>query len=146
MNIQIQPMTQQDLKQIEEILTTDFDEFWTPSIFEKELNNPNSSYFVAKQKNQIVGFGGIWKAVDDIHITNLVTKKNMRNLGIAKQILDKLIQTAKQTKLASLTLEVNENNLPAIHLYEKFGFQKLGIRKKYYNNQDNAIIMTLYFT
>lgn len=103
MNIQIQPMTQQDLKQIEEILTTDFDEFWTPSIFEKELNNPNSSYFVAKQKNQIVGFGGIWKAVDDIHITNLVTKKNMRNLGIAKQILDKLIQTAKQTKLASLT-------------------------------------------
>jgi ribosomal-protein-alanine acetyltransferase len=146
MNIQIQPMTQQDLKQIEEILTTDFDEFWTPSIFEKELNNPNSSYFVAKQKNQIVGFGGIWKAVDDIHITNLVTKKNMRNLGIAKQILDKLIQTAKQTKLASLTLEVNENNLPAIDLYEKFGFQKLGIRKKYYNNQDNAIIMTLYFT
>lgn len=146
MNIQIQPMTQQDLKQIEQILTTDFDEFWTPSIFEKELNNPNSSYFVAKQKNQIVGFGGIWKAVDDIHITNLVTKKNMRNLGIAKQILDKLIQTAKQTKLASLTLEVNENNLPAIDLYEKFGFQKLGIRKKYYNNQDNAIIMTLYFT
>lgn len=146
MNIQIQPMTQQDLKQIEEILTTDFDEFWTPSIFEKELNNPNSSYFVAKQKNQIVGFGGIWKAVDDIHITNLVTKKNMRNLGIAKQILDKLIQTAKQTELASLTLEVNENNLPAIDLYEKFGFQKLGIRKKYYNNQDNAIIMTLYFT
>lgn len=146
MNIQIQPMTQQDLKQIEQILTTDFDAFWTPSIFEKELNNPNSSYFVAKQKNQIVGFGGIWKAVDDIHITNLVTKKNMRNLGIAKQILDKLIQTAKQTKLASLTLEVNENNLPAIDLYEKFGFQKLGIRKKYYNNQDNAIIMTLYFT
>ena len=146
MNIQIQPMTQQDLKQIEEILTTDFDEFWTPSIFEKELNNPNSSYFVAKQKNQIVGFGGIWKAVDDIHITNLVTKKNMRNLGIAKQILDKLIQTAKQTKLASLTLEVTETNLPAIDLYETFGFQKLGIRKKYYNNQDNAIIMTLYFT
>lgn len=45
----------------------------------------------------------------------------------------------------SITLEVNENNLPAIHLYEKFNFKRLGLRKKYYNNTDNAVIMTLYF-
>ena len=42
-------------------------------------------------------------------------------------------------------LEVNENNIPAIKLYEKFNFQKVGLRKKYYNNIDNAILMTLYF-
>ena len=49
---------------------------------------------------------------------------------------------SKNLNLVSITLEVNENNLDAIKLYEKFGFEKLGIRKKYYNNTDNALIMT----
>ena len=68
----------------------------------------------------------------------------MRNLGIATQILTKLINIAKSLKYTSVTLEVNENNTNAIKLYEKFSFIKLGIRKKYYKNTDNAIIMTLY--
>ena len=68
----------------------------------------------------------------------------MRNLGIATQILTKLINIAKSLKYTSVTLEVNENNTNAIKLYEKFNFTKLGIRKKYYKNTDNAIIMTLY--
>ena len=50
----------------------------------------------------------------------------------------------KNLNLKELTLEVNEHNLNAIKLYEKFGFIKVGLRKKYYNRTDNALIMTLY--
>lgn len=44
-----------------------------------------------------------------------------------------------------ITLEVNECNTPAIHLYEKFGFINLGKRPKYYDNKYDAYIMTKYF-
>lgn len=89
------------------------------------------------------GFGGIWKSVDDIHITNIVVHKNLRNQNIGSIILSNLIEIAKKSKdKNSLTLEVNTNNIPAQRLYEKFGFKKVGIRKKYYNNTDDALILT----
>ena len=66
-------------------------------------------------------------------------------MHIGSTLLQKLIDTAQYQNFKSITLEVNENNLPAINLYSKFLFKKLGIRKKYYNNKDNAIIMTKFF-
>ena len=74
---------------------------------------------------------------------NIVTKKNMRNIGIASQLLTEVIRYCKNLNLKSIYLEVNENNLSAIHLYEKYGFKRIGLRKKYYNNTDNAILMEL---
>lgn len=59
-------------------------------------------------------------------------------------LLDKLIQMAKKER-NNISLEVNEKNDIAIKLYEKYGFKKVGIRKKYYNGIDNAIIMTKNF-
>ena len=134
MNLELNNMVVSDLDSISNILETEFDDFWNYEVLKSELES----------NNEIVGFGGIWKSVDDVHITNIVTKKNMRNLGIATQILTKLINIANSLKFTSVTLEVNENNTNAIKLYEKFNFTKLGIRKKYYKNTDNAIIMTLY--
>lgn len=145
MNLEIYNMTISDLFLISDKLSENFDSFWTEGVLKSELENPNSKYIVAKQNDEIVGFAGIWISIDDVHITNIVTRKDKRNQGIGSLLLENLINLAKETKLASLTLEVNENNSSAIHLYEKFGFSTLGIRKKYYNNRDNALIMTMNF-
>lgn len=142
-NLEILEMTLLDLEAIQDILISDFDDFWSVSTLKSELQNPNSKYIVAKFDNTIVGFGGIWKAVDDIHITDIVVRKAQRNNGIGSAILSKLIDLSKLDKnIKSLTLEVNSNNTPAQKLYEKFNFKKVGLRKKYYNNTDDAIIMT----
>ena len=142
MNLEIYNMTDYDLSLIKDILIDDFDDFWTYDVLQEELNNPNSEYFVAKLENNILGFAGIWKAVDDVHITDIVVKKSNRQTGIGSKLLEKLIQTAKSQIFNSITLEVNEHNQPAINLYLKYGFKNVGFRKKYYNNKDNAIIMT----
>jgi ribosomal-protein-alanine acetyltransferase len=142
MNLEIYNMTDYDLSLIKDILIDDFDDFWTYDVLQEELNNPNSEYFVAKLENNILGFAGIWKALDDVHITDIVVKKSNRQTGIGSKLLEKLIQTAKSQNFNSITLEVNEHNLPAINLYLKYGFKNVGFRKKYYNNKDNAIIMT----
>ena len=142
-NIAILQMNISDLDKIAPILLTEFDDFWSVDVFKSELLNPNSKYVVAKKENEIIGFAGIWKAVDDIHITNIVVKKSSRNKGIGSIILEQLIEFSKLEKnINSITLEVNVKNIPAQKLYEKFGFENVGIRKRYYNNIDDAIIYT----
>lgn len=142
MQIKISKMNIDDLNKISPVLLTEFDDFWNYNIFKSELENENSKYIVAKNNDEIVGFAGIWISIDEAHITNIVTKKGLRKNGIGSTLLEELINLSKNLNLVSITLEVNENNLDAIKLYEKFGFEKLGIRKKYYNNTDNALIMT----
>lgn len=141
MNLLIEEMTVKDLEIISDILYSDFDDFWSTSTFKLELENPNTYYLLAKINDEIVGFGGVCQILDEMQINYIVTKKDKRNLGIASQILDNLISFANTKNINSITLEVNENNIIAIKLYEKFGFEKIGFRKKYYNNTDTAILM-----
>jgi ribosomal-protein-alanine N-acetyltransferase len=141
MNLKISRMTLQDLYNIQDILFSDFDDFWTISSFEQELKCDNSYFIVAKNNEQIVGFAGFKSIIDEADIMNIVVKKDNRKNGIGSLLLENLIYSAKNLNLKTLTLEVNEYNLPAISLYHNFGFEDVGIRKNYYNGTYNAIIM-----
>ena len=138
-------MTHSDLLLLQPDFATLFDTFWSYTTLEAEFHNPNSRCFVAKIQNQIVGFAGIWISVDDVHITNIVIEQSHRQQGIGSVLLESLLQEAKLTQKASLTLEVNEHNTAAIHLYEKYHFTLLGRRKNYYAHNEDALIMTYYF-
>lgn len=141
--MEITNMTLEDFYEIEPNFNKDFDDLWEPRNLKSELSNLNSKYIVAKENGEIVGFAGIWFSVDDAHITNIVVHKALRHLGIGSKLLEKLIELGKAK--SSLTLEVNVKNENAQNLYLKYGFVNLGIRKKYYNNTDDAYIMTLNF-
>lgn len=141
--IKIFEMSHDDVELIAKNFNIEFDEFWSIDNLKNDFNNPNSSYFIAKLDDEIVGFVGTLKIVDELNIMNIATKINKRSLGIASKLLLHVIDYSKSIGCKSITLEVNENNLPAIHLYEKFNFKRIGLRKKYYNNTDNAILMTL---
>lgn len=141
--MEITDMTLDDFYEIEPVFNINFDKFWEPQNLKSELSNQNSKYIVAKENNKIIGFAGIWFSVDDAHITNIVVHKLYRQQGIGSKLLEELIELAKIK--SSLTLEVNVKNEIAQKLYLKYGFKNLGIRKKYYNNTDDAYIMTLNF-
>ena len=141
MNINITTMTFEDINSIEPNFSENFDKFWSIDILKNDFENENSKYIVSKINNEIVGFAGIKIILDEADIMNIAVRIDKRKLGIGSVLLEKLIKLATTSNCTSITLEVNENNLPAIHLYEKFNFQKIGLRKKYYNNTDNAIIM-----
>ena len=142
MNLNVDYMNISNLEQIRDILNTDFDDFWNYSVLKDELNSKNSTYFVVKnEENEILGFAGIKIILDEVEIMNIVTKKDCRNQGIGKLLLNRIILEAKNKNIRKINLEVNENNSIAIHLYEKFGFNKDGERKNYYRDQ-NAILMS----
>ena len=142
MDLKVEKMTLDDLNSIQNVLLTDFDNFWTYSTFMDELNSNNSHFVVAKNNNEIVGFAGLKVIVDEADIMNIVVKKIFRHNGIGSILLESLISYAKDNNLKTITLEVNEHNLSAIRLYDKFNFDHIGIRKKYYNGESDAIIMS----
>lgn len=145
MNVTIEKMTKEHLEQIKDILLTEFDKFWNAEVLAKELENPLSTYIVAINENQVVGYAGLWQPLDEGHITNIVTKLDKRGNKVATKMLEELIQIAKNKNLKCVTLEVNVHNEIAIKLYKKYNFKEVGKRPKYYNNIDDALIMTLEF-
>lgn len=142
--IQITEMSLFDLENIKDILISDFDDFWNYNILKEELESSNSKYIIAKTNDgEIIGFAGIKIILDNADIMNIVVKKSWRKQGVGNLLLSNLISICKISNLSSLSLEVNEDNLPAIHLYEKFGFKQIGVRKNYYQDKDGMIMSLL---
>ena len=131
-----------------EILAQDlneYDDFWNEKILKDEFYNENSEYFVICEDEIVCGFAGLWFNIDEAHIMNIAVRKDFRRNGIGFELLNFLIDEAKSKGKMCITLEVRDNNIPAIKLYKKFNFDILGRRKKYYNNVNDAIIMTKKF-
>lgn len=141
--LEIQKMTLSDLNIIKEILYSDFDDFWNYDTLKEELSYENSFYIIAVESNEICGFAGFKQIIDNADIMNIVVKKIKRNKKIGTFLLENLIKIAKEKNIKTLNLEVNVNNIYAIKLYQNLGFKNIGIRKNYYRNSDNAIIMQL---
>lgn len=142
--MEITEMTLTNLEQMKNTLYSDFDNFWSYNVLKQELENENTTYVIAKENSDVVGFAGISICLDEATLNNIVVKKSCRGRGIGGELLESLIDICGDLNVKTFTLEVDVSNEPAIHLYEKFGFKNLGIRKKYYNNSRDAYIMTKY--
>lgn len=144
--MEIFPICENDAKQLAELDRRCFSVPWSEQSFLDECKNKLANYFVAKDNDKIIGYAGFWQVADEGGITNIAVDKEYRRKGIAKKLIEEMIKSAKEKDLSLLTLEVRKSNLPAISLYEKYGFKSLGIRKNYYKEPtEDAIIMTLYF-
>lgn len=140
--ISIFEMTLEDLNNLKDDLITSFDDFWSFDTLKNELLSDNSKYIVAKLDNIIIGFAGIKLIFDEAELMNIVVKKDFRNKGIASMLLTEIFSICSKCNIDNINLEVNENNLLAISLYQKFGFNKVGYRKNYYNATFGAILMS----
>ena len=84
-NLSISSMTINDLNEIKDILETEFDDFWNYNVFKSEIESPKSNYFVCKIDKKIVGFIGVLVVLDEADITNIVVRKNFRNMRNIKK-------------------------------------------------------------
>lgn len=130
-----------DILQIEEMCYGEH--HWSKDSFLVELNNHISSYRCAmNEEKKCIGYMGIWKILNEAHITTLSVHPEYQNKKIAHKLLLASIDECYKEKIKFITLEVRVSNVKAIHLYEKFGFKSMGVRKKYYqDNNEDALIM-----
>lgn len=139
---------EKDLDSIFEIEKNSFEDNWSYELLKYDLTKYElSKYFIIEDAEnfEILAFLGMMQIMDEVHITNIAVKKTHRRLGLAKALLYHLDMIYKDENIYGITLEVAENNFPAINLYKKSGFIEEGKRLNYYKNNINAIVMWKYF-
>ena len=142
--ISISPMQKEDVEAVVQIEAEAYGKHhWAKSSFYDEMSNNLAKYYVAKMPDgELVGYAGTWHIIDEGHITTIAVKKEYLRNHIGEAIIQRIIEDCYKNNIKYLTLEVRVSNIPAIKLYEKYGFQSLGTRKGYYqDNNEDALIM-----
>ena len=142
--ITILPMIKEDIEAVVKIEEDAYGKHhWAKSSFYDEMSNNLAKYYSAKTKGgELVGYAGTWHIIDEGHITTIAVKKEYLRNHIGEALIQKIIDDCYKNNIKYLTLEVRVSNTPAIKLYEKYGFQSLGTRKAYYqDNNEDALIM-----
>jgi len=142
-NVEIKEMKEEHLDCVMIVENLSFKIPWSRNSFLEELiNNDIAIYFVAISKGQVIGYGGLWRILDEGHITNIAIHPEFRRCGAASKIMDKILNVCDKNGIKSLTLEVRKNNFAAQNLYGKYGFKIEGMRKGYYSDTgEDALIM-----
>ena len=142
--LMIEPMRRAHIRNIMPIEQQVYPRPWTARVFVEELEQARAGkrhYLVANIAEEIVGYGGLLYVENDAHVTNLAVHPLWRQRGIATELLLDLAWEAHRRGCAAMSLEVRHTNLSAQHLYTRFGFAPAGVRKKYYESRDDAIVM-----
>jgi len=137
-------MSAKDIEPIMEIESVIFGEYhWTPQSFISEIENDLGNYYVAEDNSgKIIGYCGFWLIFDEAHVTTIAVRPELRNRGLGEYLLQKMIEAGYAKNAKWFTLEVRASNIPAQKLYYKYGFKSIGLRKKYYqDNDEDALIM-----
>ncbi len=135
----VRPMGLGDLAEVVDLETANQPRPWTEKIFRDELAADNRTYLVAGDE-VVVGFGGIMVIGDEAHITNLLIDPDHRGKGLGRALMVALIEAAIADGARHLTLEVRKQNHAARALYSRLGLAPVGVRPRYYGNDDALIL------
>lgn len=105
-----------------------------------DLNNSNFKCLMAIYKEEIIGYIS-FSHIFDIEIESIIVKSSYQRQGIGTLLLKYVFNFSKENKINNVFLEVRKSNLTAISLYKKMGFKIISIRKKYYENTEDALIL-----
>jgi [ribosomal protein S18]-alanine N-acetyltransferase len=138
------PMALDDLPTIHRIEQASFTSPWPEHAYQSELeSNRLAHYLVARVDDEVVGYGGMWLMVDEAHITTFAVHPAWRRQHIGERLLLAFLDLAVDRGAHEATLEVRLSNLAARRLYEKYGFRPVGLRPRYYSDDnEDALIMT----
>lgn len=142
--IKIRRMQKIDLDQIEKIEVASYgDHHWSKQAFANELSNNYARYYVAlNDKNEVIGYMGLWHIIDEAHFSTICVSPDYRRKSVGEALFKRLIDDCYENLIKYITLEVRVSNHTAQGLYTKYGLKNLGTRKGYYqDNNEDAYIM-----
>lgn len=171
LHTRLRAMTPDDVTQIAEIERESFTSMWPQTAYRRELQNKLARYLVlsevsgaaqpqppagwraslrklvgneAQPAEYILGFIGVWLMVGEAHIVTVAVRERYRHMGLGERLLIAAIELAMEQEQDAVTLEVRKSNDAAQRMYAKWGFDRVGLRVRYYtdNNEDGVIMTT----
>jgi ribosomal-protein-alanine N-acetyltransferase len=148
--LKYRPMNLEDIPRVHEIDVLSFSLPWPEKSFQFELTQNPSTLAIVNELIPpgampiIIGMVVVWILIDEAHIATIAIHPQFRGHGIGKKLLAETLRQSIQRGAVLATLEVREHNIIAQQMYQKFGFEIVGRRLKYYqDNNEDAVLMTL---
>ena len=110
-----------------------------------ELAREWARTWVAREGTSVVGYLLTWHVADELHVMNVATRADRRRQGIARALMNEAVAYARDKHVKHMLLEVRRSNAAAIALYRGFGFFAMGVRARYYPDDEDAVEMVLLF-
>ena len=140
----IRPMIAADLPIVAELDQLIFSQPWPPAAFEAELVNSNARCWVTEVEARVVAAIVLWRVLDEAHIATIAVHPDFRRRGIGKALLKASMDAAYAEGARIYHLEVRAGNLAAQEMYAGFGYEIVGRRPRYYqDNGEDALLLTL---
>jgi ribosomal-protein-alanine N-acetyltransferase len=145
-DVQIVPMRRRHVRSVLRIEQQVYPRPWSHSLFVSELAlRSTRAYFVARAGREIVGYAGLMMTLTDGHVTTIAVDPEWHRHKVGTRLLLALAREALERGATALTLEVRLSNHGAQHMYRKFGFTPVGVRKGYYvDTNEDALVMWAY--
>lgn len=141
----IRKMTERDLDEVMIIEKDSFSLPWSRPSYEAELLNQYANYLVCDCEGELAAYIGMWTLFEEAHITNVAVANKFRGRGMGRALMLEEEKLARFKNAIRIFLEVRPSNTAALAMYEGMGFVHTGVRKKYYDdNQEDALVMTKF--
>jgi len=141
LEFKVRLMTDADLDQVLAIEAVSFPAPWTREHFVAELETGHSFPYVAISDGKVVGYVCLMSLFEEAQILDIAVDPGQRGRGVAGALIQYAMMVASQKEAVFIRLEVRDSNSAAIALYEKLGFARAGVRSRYYEGRDDAVIM-----
>lgn len=144
--IVVGPMEAEDMDAVLRIERDSFARPWSRDLFVRELGLPISRSIVARDRrapNDVIGYLCRWLIGDEMQILNIAVRSDWRRRGVGRALINELLVEAQARGVRSISLEVGAGNLAAVDLYSSLGFRRRGLRRNYYGQGKDGIIMVL---
>jgi [ribosomal protein S18]-alanine N-acetyltransferase len=140
--VELKPLEADQLDAVVELDRRALGGMWTLNGYQREIDSPNSDLLILCTATAVLGCGCLWSILEEAHITTLAIDPTVQRQGLGLVLLHALLESARRRGLEWATLEVRVTNQRAIALYQRFGFESVGERKKYYQDTgENALIL-----
>jgi ribosomal-protein-alanine N-acetyltransferase len=137
----IREWTKEDIPTIAKMERRCFHDAWTEEMLSDTLRYPIYNCFLAEEGGQVCGYCCLIVVCEDAEVGNIAVDTPFRGKGIGKALMEAMHQRAKEKGATQSFLEVRVSNASAIALYKKFGYESYGIRARYYEDGEDAMVM-----
>lgn len=135
-------MKKGDIPHVLEIERHCFRQPYSREIFEQELQIGSANLWVVPYQKKIIGYLDFWEVVDEIELVSIAVHPEYQGRGVAQHLLKAMVRYGRRHRMRSVVLDVRASNQAALGLYRKLSFKPVGLRKRYYSdNQDDALIL-----
>lgn len=144
----VEPMTLDHIEQVVAIEDASFEEHARTGQLDdarvrEELARPWARLWVARREAAVHAFLVAWHVADELHVLDIATMPSARRTGLGRALLERAIDYARENLIKHILLEVRRSNVTALRLYRACGFFAMGVRPRYYADDEDAVEMAL---